>query len=259
MRGIYLLPNLFTSANLACGFCAILSVLTDTDQGMRDAAWLILLANVFDLMDGRIARWTNATSRFGVEFDSLADLVAFGVAPGILLYRHALDQVPTWGAVVACAFCLCGALRLARFNVQSQTQTSGPCSFFTGCPIPAAASLVTTAVLIDLKMPARTDPWAFLAVVAFAAAMMVSTVPYPSMKKSDADQPKRRAVTFVMAFTMLAALVTYQENCLFVLVVMYFLSGPMWKVMRLMGRLPVVGPSFRKRFGEPDAKEKISR
>ena len=250
MRGIYLLPNLFTAANLACGFSAVLKASDGSLQGMRQAAWLILLANIFDTLDGRVARWTKATSRFGVEFDSLADLVAFGVAPSVLVYHYILDAYPFWGATAVFVFVLCGAARLARFNVQAALESEGPSYFFVGCPIPAASSFMAASVLFDINRGLSAGPKVFLGLSLVCAFMMISTVPYPSMKKPRKPNSKRRAIPLgvVFFFVFLFSLITYRESIIFFLVAIYFAAGPIWKLGRLFRRLtgtvpdPLVDP-----------------
>src|SRR5690349_17200838 len=141
-RGVYLIPSLFTAGNLMCGFFSIIA----TFRGdYVNAALLILLANVFDGIDGYAARLTRTTSQFGVEFDSLADVVSFGVAPAVLVYLWALVPWETWGWLAACTYVVCGALRLSRFNVQSAGPAKG---YFLGLPIPAAAEMIASIVLM---------------------------------------------------------------------------------------------------------------
>ena len=135
-KGIYILPSIFTLGNMFCGFYAIIAVLSDHFQA---AAVAILLAGVFDALDGRVARLTNSCSKFGVEFDSLADLVSFGLAPGILIYMWALKPFGRIGWLASFLFVVCGALRLARFNCQIHTSESWS---FTGLPIPMAAGTI---------------------------------------------------------------------------------------------------------------------
>ncbi len=243
MRGIYILPNMFTAANLACGFFAILKATGSEPNGLRQAAWLILIANIFDILDGRVARWTKATSKFGVEFDSLADLVAFGVAPGVLLYQYTLHSHQTFGAAIGFSYLLCGAARLARFNVQAASETGGPCYFFVGCPIPAASSLLAASVLFDLNLGMQGGPYFFLVLTVVAALMMVSSVPYPSFKKPRKQGRKSRVPIWVLFFFIfISALVKYRESIIFFLIFAYFASGPVWKFSRFMvklsGRVP---------------------
>ena len=141
-KGVYLFPSLFTAGNLICGFFSIIS--TFNGDYVR-ATYFIILANVLDGLDGYAARLTRSTSQFGVEFDSLADVVSFGVAPAVLVYFWALIPWGTWGWLAACTFVVCGALRLSRFNVQSTGPAKG---YFVGLPIPAAAEMIASIVLM---------------------------------------------------------------------------------------------------------------
>ena len=139
-RGIFLLPNIFTTLNLFCGFY---SIIASTSGKFLAAAVAIIIAGVFDWLDGKIARATNTTSRFGVEYDSLADLVSFGMAPGIMMYLWALQPLGRIGWLAAFLFAACGALRLARFNTQFGSISS---KHFIGLPIPAAAGMNAVGV-----------------------------------------------------------------------------------------------------------------
>src|SRR3990167_6074066 len=143
-KGIFLLPNLITSASLFGGFYSIIASL---DGEFNKAAIAIIVSAVLDGLDGRIARLTRSTSKFGVEYDSLADLVAFGLAPGILIFTWALRPFGKYGWLAAFLYVVCGALRLARFNVQITTIES---KRFNGLPIPAAAAMVASTVLLFL-------------------------------------------------------------------------------------------------------------
>ena len=142
-KGVYLIPNFFTTGNVFSGFYAIIAAF---NQDFLLAAIAILVATVFDALDGLIARLTRTTSRFGVEYDSLADLVSFGVAPGLLIYSWALSSYGRIGWVAAFLYVVCGTLRLARFNVQVSTVESKK---FIGLPIPAAACMIATLVMLD--------------------------------------------------------------------------------------------------------------
>jgi CDP-diacylglycerol--serine O-phosphatidyltransferase len=141
-KGVYILPNLFTTAGL---FLGVYAVIASSNGDFLAAAVCIVIAHLCDGLDGRIARLTNTTSQFGVEYDSLADLVAFGVAPGILAYRWALEPWGAWGWLAVSLFVACGALRLARFNVQSSHAEKRT---FVGLPIPAAADMIAATVLL---------------------------------------------------------------------------------------------------------------
>jgi len=178
-RAIYLIPNLLTTGNLFSGLFSILSVF---NANYVAAAVAILVALVFDVLDGKSARWTHSTSQFGVEYDSLADLVSFGVAPGLLIYSWALSSHGTLGAAVMFAFVACGALRLARYNVMVVSTES---KYFTGLPIPAAASVIATLVVFDhhiVRMGAEVKPLLILIMTLTLAFLMVSTVKYRSFK-----------------------------------------------------------------------------
>src|SRR5206468_4319918 len=150
-KGVYLLPNLLTSAGLFAGFYSIICTLNATHGGATRWYWLaavmILVAQLCDALDGRIARLTRSTSSFGIQYDSLADLVAFGVAPGILVYQWALRPWGRWGWLAASLYVTCGALRLARFNVQIASVEK---RYFVGLPIPAAAGVIAATVLLWL-------------------------------------------------------------------------------------------------------------
>src|SRR5213078_2265712 len=148
-KGVYLLPNLLTSAGLFSGFYSIICTLNAARAGATRWYWLaavmILVAQLCDALDGRLARLTRSTSSFGIQYDSLADLVAFGVAPGILVYTWALKPWGRWGWLAATLYVTCGALRLARFNVQVDTVER---RHFLGLPIPAGAMLIASTVLL---------------------------------------------------------------------------------------------------------------
>ena len=141
-KSIYILPNLFTTASLFCGFYSIISSI---NGDFLAAAVAIVIAGVFDGLDGAVARATHTTSKFGVEYDSLADLVSFGVAPGVLAYLWALNPFGRLGWVAGFLYVACGALRLARFNVYVPVKDQ---SYFQGLPIPAAASMIATTVFL---------------------------------------------------------------------------------------------------------------
>lgn len=166
-----IIPNALTALNLVLGVMAILLAIKGS---VYSASWLILLAMVVDGADGRVARYFDASSEFGKELDSLCDLVSFGVAPAILAYITVLHTLEIGGMLVAAAFATCGALRLARFNVNT-TVVKG---FFMGLPIPAAGCVVATFVMTNLVLPTSV----FLAGFLLVAYLMVSTVHYPDFK-----------------------------------------------------------------------------
>ena len=193
---IYFLPNLLTAGNLFCGFVALTKIVeADIPAGdysqIRYALGFILLACIFDLFDGRVARMGGCESPFGREFDSLADLVSFGVAPAFLVHRVVLHDVfvghPERGWFIASIYLLCGAFRLARFNCLATMAGSGGGKEFLGFPIPSAAGLVASLTLLIIKLDEneRTlgkSKYLLAVVLVFLSAMMVSTVKYPTFK-----------------------------------------------------------------------------
>jgi CDP-diacylglycerol--serine O-phosphatidyltransferase len=176
-KGIYLVPNLFTSGNLFCGVFAILAVF---NADYLSASIAILIASVFDVLDGKIARLTRATSRFGAEYDSLCDVISFGMAPAMLAYAWALGSLGRLGWVAVFLYVVCGALRLARYNLSSGAHSS----HFVGLPIPAAASFIASLVLFDshiLQFGKEVRPMLIVGVIYVLAFLMVSTFRYRSL------------------------------------------------------------------------------
>jgi len=173
----YLLPNLFTAASI---FVAILSIIEASNRNFERAGWLIVLSLIFDGLDGKIARLTKAESKFGVEFDSLADIVAFGVAPAMLIYFQIGHGYEKLGVLVSALYVVFGAIRLARFNVT--TSNIDP-NIFLGLPIPAAALFLVSMSLLDLKYNLKAIEPIILFFTLFVAILEVSNIRYPSFKK----------------------------------------------------------------------------
>jgi CDP-diacylglycerol--serine O-phosphatidyltransferase len=220
-KGIYILPNLFTSASLFCGFFALLRTL---QEDFYTAAIFILTSGLLDGMDGKIARYTNTTSRFGVEYDSLADVIAFCVAPGILVYAWALEPFGRLGWLAAFLFVVCGALRLARFNLQSNTVES---RFFSGLPTPAAAGVIATGVLVFYEVgdTGVSRHLTVLIVTYLLAFLMVSTFKYYGFK--DIELFRRKPFRWLVIAILLLIVIVYEpEYTLFGLFFAYFISGP---------------------------------
>ncbi len=179
-RGVYIVPNLFTSGGLFAGFYSIICTL---NEEYWLAAAMILVAQACDVLDGRVARLARATSSFGIQYDSLADLVAFGVAPGILVYQWALNQWGRWGWLASSLYVTCGALRLARFNVQIASVEK---RHFVGLPIPAAADVIAATVLLYFRLGGEGESAkhvTMLLVVFAVAGLMVSEIKYYSFKE----------------------------------------------------------------------------
>ncbi len=229
-RAVYLIPNLLTTGNLFSGLFAILAVF----KGQYAAAAVaIMVALIFDMLDGKSARWTNSTSQFGVEYDSLADLVAFGVAPGLLMYGWALSVYDMLGPAVMFAFVACGALRLARFNVTTATSES---KYFTGLPIPAAASVVATLVIFDREVAQfglAGKPVVVLVLTMALAFLMVSTIKYRSFKDLKFSG-RAHFDNLVLAILLLMLMIAWPQAMLFVLFACYAVSGPIEKVIQLL-------------------------
>ena len=231
-RAVYLIPNLLTTGNLFSGLFSILAVF---NANYLAAAIAILVALIFDMLDGKSARWTNSTSQFGVEYDSLADLVSFGVAPGLLIYSWALNSHGMLGSAVMFAFVACGALRLARYNVMA---SSGESKYFTGLPIPAAASVVATLVIFDhhiVRMGAEVKPLLILIMTLTLAFLMVSTIKYRSFK----DLKFRDGHHFdylVWAILALMLVIAWPQLMLFVVFAGYAVSGPLERALTFFAK-----------------------
>ncbi|MBC7360468.1 MAG: CDP-diacylglycerol--serine O-phosphatidyltransferase [Desulfacinum sp.] len=229
-RGTYILPNLFTTGNLFAGFYGIVSSINGQ---YFHAAVAILVSCVFDILDGKVARFTKATSRFGVEYDSLADLVAFGVGPGLLIYLWALQPFGRLGWLAAFLFVACGALRLARFNVQAG---QGGSKYFVGLPIPGAACMIATTVLFLLKVKGKDyDPThvVFLLETYVLGFLMVSSIPFNSFKEMEVIKGKPLPTLFVLVL-FLTVVAAKPPVMLFLLFSTYVLSGPVAYVVRAL-------------------------
>ena len=221
LRGVYILPNLFTSGNLFCGFFAALA----TFKGrFLHASIAILIAGVFDVLDGKIARLSGADSRFGIEYDSLADLISFGLAPALLVYSWALKPYGRVGWLAAFLFLACGALRLARFNVQTVTLDS---KFFKGLPIPAAAWMIALTVLLyhRLGFQVAQEQICILVMIYLLAFLMVSNIRYFSIKGLDLFR-RKPFKSLVLLILCIIIVVAEPEITLFSIFTLYVLSGP---------------------------------
>jgi len=227
----YLLPNFFTAASIFTGFYAISLTL---HHEFVFAAWFVFLALIFDGLDGRVARLTNTTSHFGVEFDSLADIVAFGVAPAFLLYMYAGETYGRIGIVVSALFIIFGAVRLARFNVT--TSRIEP-SVFIGLPIPTAAIMISIAVLLLERYPSVHAYKVYLLPLAvMLALLMVSNIRYPSFKKVNL-----KAFHFMrfltVAIVIALGVFIYPIEGMALLAAGYLLYGPLRAAFYLLRRM----------------------
>ncbi len=228
-KGIYILPNLFTTASLFFGFYAIVFSMRGDFPG---AAIAILVAAVLDALDGRIARITRTVSKFGAEYDSLADLVAFGIAPAILSYTWSLSPFGRWGWLASFLFVVCGALRLARFNIQIGIIES---RVFNGLPIPAAASVVATGVLLFYYLGGvgQLNHPSILIGMILLSLLMVSNIKYYSFKDLNLFS-RKPFMTFFVIVVLLIIVVAEPQIMLFTFAAGYSISGPVWKLSNVV-------------------------
>lgn len=230
-KGVYLLPNSLTLCGMFCGFFAILSAI---NGDYLNAAWAIILANIFDGLDGWIARLTNTATRFGVELDSLSDLVAFGVAPAVMMYKWALMPFARFGWAAAFLFVACGALRLARFNVQTGAPGS---KAFKGMPIPAAATVLSSIVIFYYEFwTGQPDKQVFFPVITILLALlMVSTLRYHGLKEIDFREKKPFWVLVVFVIILFIMLI-HPSTAIFIFAMIYLVWGIIENILLFMRR-----------------------
>ncbi len=232
-KGVYILPNLITMGNIFCGFYAIVAVLKGSYEY---AAIAILVSGILDGLDGWVARMTNSESRFGIEFDSLADVLSFGLAPALLVYSWALMPLGRIGWSAAFLFVICGALRLARYNVQCSNSES---KYFTGLPIPGAAGMIASLVILyshfKLSPP---SPMLIILLTYMLAFLMVSTMKFRSIK--EVHLKKRRPFSMLVAASLLLFILAAEPQLmLFIIFGVYILSGIVESVFcHLLNHLP---------------------
>ena len=237
-RGI--IPGIFTMGNLFCGFASILTSI----KGERpiEAAWMIIFAAFFDFLDGLVARLSKSSSRFGVELDSLADIVSFGVAPAVLLYSFKMIEFGSWGWILGFVFITAGAFRLARFNLTAKLESKGN---FIGLPIPVAAVSVASFVIFceTIWGELRMDRFLSFMVILFSV-LMVSTIEYESMPRFDLSSKKNRIKILILLGAGLATMIR-TKVVLFPLMALYVISG----IFRLL--LGLVNNNVRKELQRP--------
>lgn len=229
-RGIYLLPNLFTTAALFSGFYAIVQAM---NGNFFYSAIAIFVAMVFDGLDGRVARLTHTQSEFGAQYDSLSDMVSFGVAPALVVYEWALRDLGKLGWIAAFVFCACAALRLARFNVMLAVVDK---RFFQGLPSPAAAALVAGMIWLaeDSQINGEDIVWLAWGLTLFAGLTMVTSIPYYSGKEFNL---RKKVSFFVVSLLLLFVFVvgpSHPPVVLFGLFLLYAFSGYGMKIWRLV-------------------------
>jgi len=262
---IYFLPNLLTAGNLFCGFVALTKIVeADISTGnfaqIKVALAFILLACIFDLFDGRVARMGGVESPFGREFDSLADLISFGAAPAFLVHRVVLRDVfeghPEWGWFIASIYLLCGAFRLARFNCLSAMQDK-PSKDFLGFPIPSAAGLVASLTLFMIWWDEKdfaTGTWRYIlpVLLLFLSWMMVSNVKYPSFKTLDLRATRTFTKTLV-AILFIGSILIFQEKILVFVLPVFFTAYLIYGFIR-----PRISRKIRYEIEEEEEDEEAS-
>lgn len=216
---VFFLPNIFTSLNIACGFLAILlSIKMEFDK----ACFLIVLGAVFDSVDGRVARLVGAQSSFGEQYDSLSDLITFGMAPSLIFYNKFLIGTGRIGMVVSFFFLLCGALRLARFNANIDKVKS---DYFQGMPIPGAASAIIGYIYMSNLFPYYLDnKWVAVPYIFFYGMLMISNLPFNSFKNSSWVKKHRRKTLFII-IVLAISIISFHEVMLFAVMSLYVISS----------------------------------
>ena len=226
-RLAFFLPNIFTALNMACGFT---SIIFSWQHQFYYAAMLLILGSLFDMVDGRVARLTGTESVFGEQFDSLSDLISFGMAPALMTYNAFFIEYGRLGMIISFMFLLAGALRLARFNANIEKVSS---DYFQGLPIPGAAWGVVGLVLWSVIFPQMREWVIFSAffVVGYSI-LMISNIPFVSFKKSDWVRRYKKRVLFII-FLILIALFTYEEVMVGVLITSYVLGNLIYYILNL--------------------------
>ena len=227
-RLAFFLPNTFTALNMACGF---FSIILGWKGEFYPASMLLVLGAVFDSVDGRVARMTHTQSAFGEQFDSISDVVTFGVAPAFLVYNKFFSDLGRIGLITSFVFLLCGALRLARFNANIEKVSS---DFFQGLPIPSGALALVGLTLFSLEFPEINGFSPLLIVyVLFFAFLMISNIPFNSFKKSEWVRLHKKRVLFIIFLLMILTFVREQIMIGFIInsyvfaSLIYFLKHPL--------------------------------
>jgi CDP-diacylglycerol--serine O-phosphatidyltransferase len=234
-RGVFVLPTLFTVGNLFCGYLSIWASIRGT---FESAAALVIIAAVLDALDGRIARLTNSTSDFGEEYDSLADLVSFGVAPAVLAYSWGLSDFGRLGWMASFLFVVCGSMRLARFNIQTKVTDK---RYFVGLPIPAGAATIVTLVLATPdRLVDRGWMTGLFALTIVVSYLMISTIRYRSFK--DLDLRRRRPAWILPLIAAIFVVIGFEPRiALLTIALVFAASGPAGKLFSLVRRKPAEG------------------
>jgi CDP-diacylglycerol--serine O-phosphatidyltransferase len=231
-KGVYVLPSMFTTAGLFAGFYALIASI---QSHFEVAAWALIIAIIFDVLDGRVARLLQAESKFGGEYDSLCDMLSFGIAPAVLVYMWALTPLHKPGWLAAFLITACAALRLARFNTQQDSKDK---RYFQGLPTPAVAAMIATSVLLYEDLNAEPNSWLWFIVSILLAYLMVSRVRFLAAK--DVDLKRQRPFAFILILLAILVLIVANPHLnLFLVALGYCLYGPilsMRQQQKLSGR-----------------------
>ena len=226
----FFLPNTFTALNMACGFA---SIILSYQGNFYYGSLTLALGAIFDSVDGRVARMTGTQSSFGEQFDSLSDLISFGMAPAFLIYNQFLTGAGRLGYVVAFIYVLCGALRLARFNANIDRVSS---DFFQGLPIPGAALAIVGFVLISIEFPALKGQVVVASVyTVFYGLLMISNIPFFSFKNSELVK-KNKKLALVIIFLLLALIFIYDQLMIAIILGLYVFASLIY-FFRVRGKL----------------------
>ena len=234
-RLAFFLPNIFTALNMACGFA---SILLGIQGRIYEAAMILILGAIFDSVDGRVARLTGTSSSFGEQFDSLSDLISFGIAPALLVHQKYLFLYGRLGAVISFIFLLCAALRLARFNANIEKIGS---AYFQGLPSPGAALAIIGAVILSTEYPIIDNfSILFLPYTAFYGVLMITTIPFYSFKDSEFIKKHRKFSLFIL-FMLVAFTVSYYQimialgMCAYILIALVYYLKNRREIMDVFG------------------------
>ncbi|HAR62191.1 MAG: CDP-diacylglycerol--serine O-phosphatidyltransferase [Candidatus Margulisiibacteriota bacterium] len=232
-RGIYILPNLLTISGMFCGFY---SIIASINGHFLTAALIIIAAGIFDVLDGKIARLTHTTSHFGIELDSLSDILSFGIAPSLLIYLSMLKPFGKIGWMAAFLFVACCAMRLARFNVITKN-SSIKC--FVGLPTPAAAGVILSYIVFShseyssFLSPLINNPALIAAIVYLLSILMVSNFKYHGLKELDLKNRKPFSVLITIVFLGFT-IISYYKFSLLIIGLLYMISGPCEYIVTLL-------------------------
>ncbi len=221
----FFLPNTFTALNMGCGFA---SIIFGINGDIYKAAMVLILGAIFDSVDGRVARMTGTQSLFGEQFDSISDVVSFGLAPAMLIWSHFLRDTGRIGLLVSFIYLLCGALRLARFNANIDKVSS---NYFQGLPIPGAAMAIVGFCLLSTQLPILVEIKVIAIVYTlFFAALMISNIPFNSFKKSEWIKKHKKRALFLL-FLLIALTFVYEEYMIVANILVYVFGSLIYFIL----------------------------